>query len=80
VILEEEVQIPLDRETVFNALNDPEILKQSIPGCEELKQLSDTELEATVVIKFGPVKASFNSNVEGCRLCVRWRRCSFRRK
>ena len=64
MILEEEIQIPLDRETVFNALNDPEILKQSIPGCEELKQLSDTELEATVVIKFGPVKASFNSNVE----------------
>ncbi len=64
MVLEEEVQIPLDRNTVFHALNDPEVLKQSIPGCEELKQISDTELEATVVIKFGPVKASFNSNVE----------------
>lgn len=63
MILEEEVQIPLDRKTVFHALNDPEILKQSIPGCEELRQVSDTELEAVVVIKFGPVKASFNSQV-----------------
>ena len=64
MILSEEVHIPLDRNTVFNALNDPEILKQSIPGCEELNQISDNEMEATVVVKFGPVKASFNSNVE----------------
>ena len=64
MILEEEVQIPLNRETVFHALNDPEVLKQSIPGCEELKQLSETELEATVVVKFGPMKASFNSDVQ----------------
>ncbi len=64
MILTDEVQIPLDRNTVFQALNDPEILKQSIPGCEEIKSHSDTELEATVVVKFGPVKASFNSNVE----------------
>jgi carbon monoxide dehydrogenase subunit G len=64
MILTDEVQIPLDRNTVFQALNDPEILKQSIPGCEEIKSHSETELEATVVVKFGPVKASFNSNVE----------------
>lgn len=64
MILKDEVQIPLDQNTVFKALNDPEILQQSIPGCEELKQISDSELEATVVVKFGPVKASFNSNVE----------------
>lgn len=64
MILSDEVHIPLDRNTVFNALNDPEILKQSIPGCEELNQISDNEMEATVVVKFGPVKASFNSNVE----------------
>ncbi len=64
MVLEEEVQLPLDRQTVFQALNDPEILKQSIPGCEELNQLNDNEMEATVVVKFGPVKASFNSNVE----------------
>lgn len=63
MILKEEVQIPLDRNTVFQALNDPQILKQSIPGCEEIVSHSDTELEAVVVVKFGPVKASFNSNV-----------------
>jgi len=49
---------------VFNALNDPEILKASIPGCEELTRLSDTGLEAKVVVKFGPMKASFESEVE----------------
>ena len=63
MILKDEVQIPLDKTAVFNALNDTEILQQSIPGCEELKQIGDNELEATVVVKFGPVKASFNSNV-----------------
>ncbi len=64
MILTEEVQIPLDRQTVFEALNDLEILKKSIPGCEELTQVSERELEALVVVKFGPMKASFNSNVE----------------
>ncbi|OED42796.1 carbon monoxide dehydrogenase [Chromatiales bacterium (ex Bugula neritina AB1)] len=64
MILQDEVLVPLDRNTVFQALNDPEILKASIPGCEELIKHSDTEMEATVVVKFGPVKASFSSNVE----------------
>lgn len=64
MILTEEVQIPLDRQSVFEALNDIEILKKSIPGCEELTQVSERELEALVVVKFGPMKASFNSNVE----------------
>lgn len=61
--LQEEVLIPLPRDAVFKALNDPDILQQSIPGCEELVKHSDTEMEATVVVKFGPVKASFVSNV-----------------
>jgi len=60
----QQVKIPLDRETVFQALNDLDILKQSIPGCEELTQVTEQELEALVVVKFGPMKASFNSNVE----------------
>ena len=64
MVLEEEVQIPLDRDTVFKALNDPEILKQSIPGCEELTKKSDNEMDALVVVKFGPMKASFSSEVE----------------
>ncbi len=61
--LQEEVHIPLPRDAVYKALNDPEILQASIPGCESLTRVSDTEMEATVVVKFGPVKASFNSEV-----------------
>ena len=64
MVLEEEVQLPVDRQTVFQALNDPEILEKSIPGCEDLKQLGDNQMEALVVVKFGPVKASFKSDVE----------------
>ena len=62
--LKEQVQLTQDRETVFAALNDLEILKESIPGCESLERIEDNKLEATVVVKFGPVKAKFNSNVE----------------
>lgn len=63
MILQDEVVIPRDRDTVFAALNDPDILQASIPGCESLVKHSDTEMEATVVVKFGPVKASFKSDV-----------------
>lgn len=63
MILKDEVLVPVGRDAVFQALNDPEILKASIPGCEELIKHSDTELQATVVVKFGPVKASFGSDV-----------------
>ncbi|HTN98776.1 MAG TPA: carbon monoxide dehydrogenase subunit G, partial [Nordella sp.] len=56
--------IPASRETVWKALNDPEILKQSIPGCEEITMHSDTELEAKVMVKVGPVKARFTGNVK----------------
>jgi carbon monoxide dehydrogenase subunit G len=60
--LKEEILIPA-RDRVYAALNDPEILKESIPGCEELIKHSDTELEAKVVLKIGPVKARFGGNV-----------------
>lgn len=63
MILKDEVVVPVNRDAVFQALNDTEILKDSIPGCEEIVRHSDTELEATVVVKFGPVKASFKSDV-----------------
>jgi uncharacterized protein len=61
--LSEEILIPAPREQVYAALNDPEILRQSIPGCEELIKHSDTELEAKVVLKIGPVKARFAGTV-----------------
>ncbi len=62
--LQDEIRIAAPRDVVFAALNDPEILKECIPGCEELIKHSDTELEAKVVLKIGPVKAKFSGNVE----------------
>ncbi len=58
-----EVRLPAPRETVWRALNDPEILKQSIPGCEEIQKLSDTEMTARVAAKVGPVSARFAGKV-----------------
>jgi uncharacterized protein len=57
-----EYRIPAPREVVWAALNDPEILKACIPGCESLEKNGD-EMVATVVAKIGPVKAKFNGKV-----------------
>jgi carbon monoxide dehydrogenase subunit G len=51
------------RETVWKALNDPQILKQCIPGCESITKHSDTRMEAKVTVKVGPVKAGFTGIV-----------------
>ena len=40
--LSDEVIIPVPRQTVWQALNDPEILRQAIPGCEEIVKKSDS--------------------------------------
>jgi uncharacterized protein len=58
-----EYRIPASRQTVWEALNDPEMLKRAIPGCESIERVSDTELAATVTAKVGPVKARFNGAV-----------------
>lgn len=58
-----EYKIPAPREKVWEALNDPEILKACIPGCQELNKESDTELSATVKSKVGPVSATFKGKV-----------------
>ena len=58
-----EVVLPADRATVWAALNDPAILKQCIPWCQELEKLSDTELQATAKVAVGPVKATFKGKV-----------------
>jgi carbon monoxide dehydrogenase subunit G len=55
--------IPAPREKVWAALNDPEILKQCIPGCESLEKLSDTAFKATVGTRIGPVQARFTGQV-----------------
>ncbi|PWE54237.1 carbon monoxide dehydrogenase [Metarhizobium album] len=58
----ERIEAPV--EVVWRALNDAEILRQCIPGCERLDKASDTEMSATVVLKIGPVKARFEGAVE----------------
>jgi carbon monoxide dehydrogenase subunit G len=58
-----EVRLAAPRKTVWRALNDPEILKQSIPGCEEIQKLSDTEMTARVSARVGPVSAKFSGKV-----------------
>ena len=58
-----ERRIPAPRETVWQALNDPEVLKASIPGCESLEKLSDNEMKATAAVRIGPISARFTGNV-----------------
>ena len=58
------VVLPADRETVWSKLNDPDVLKSCIPGCEELEKISDTEFRAVAKVKVGPVKATFKGRVE----------------
>ena len=55
----DEIIISAPKDQVYAALNDPEVLKQCILGCEDLIQYSDTELAAKVVLKIGLVKARF---------------------
>lgn len=58
----ERIAAPVD--AVWQALNDPDILRQCIPGCETLEKTSDTEMTATVALKIGPVKARFQGAVQ----------------
>lgn len=58
-----EYRIQAPRQTVWDALNDAEVLQAAIPGCETFEKESDTEYKARVVSKIGPVKAKFNSKV-----------------
>lgn len=59
-----EVVLSADRDTVWAKLNDAEVLKSCIPGCEALDKVSDTEFRATAKVKVGPVKATFKGRVE----------------
>ena len=58
-----EERIGASREAVWAALNDPEILRQCIPGCESLDKISDTEMTAKVKLQVGPVSARFSGKV-----------------
>jgi carbon monoxide dehydrogenase subunit G len=59
---QERIEAPID--VVWKALNDPEVLKSCIPGCETLEKQSDTDMTATVVLRIGPIKASFEGEVK----------------
>ena len=55
--------IAAPRAAVWDALNDPEVLKACIQGCESIEKHSDTEMAATVAAKIGPISARFNGKV-----------------
>jgi carbon monoxide dehydrogenase subunit G len=57
-------QINLEKQKVWDALNDSEVLKKAIPGCEEFKKNSDTEFTATATNKIGPFNATFIGDIE----------------
>lgn len=61
--LVDEVLINAPRDTVYAALNDASILKECIPGCQELTKENEQELTAKVALKVGPVKATFGGKV-----------------
>ena len=55
--------IEAPRTKVWEALNNPEILKACIPGCETIEKLSETEMKATAAVKLGPIAARFAGKV-----------------
>ena len=59
---EERIAAPVDK--VWEALNDPTVLKECIPGCQSLEKKDDGGLSAVVSLKIGPIKAKFNGEVE----------------
>jgi carbon monoxide dehydrogenase subunit G len=61
--LTDEIRIGVPKRDLFDALNDPDVLRRCIPGCESLTQTSPTEMDAVVALKVGPVKARLNGSV-----------------
>ena len=59
-----ERRISAPREKVWAALNDPEVLRTSIPGCETMERLGENELKATASVKIGPISARFAGKVQ----------------
>src|SRR6476619_8489621 len=58
-----EVELPAGRQTVWAKLNDPEVLKVCIPGCQSLEKTSENEMQAVAKVKVGPVSATFKGKV-----------------
>ncbi len=63
MLMNGEIQLAAPRETVWQKLNDPAVLKACIPGCEELEQTEDGGFRATAKVKVGPVSARFKGRV-----------------
>ena len=61
--LQGSVTIPAAPEQVWEGLNDPEVLRMCIPGCEEVRQISAQEMHARIMLKLGPVRANFVGKV-----------------
>ena len=55
--------IPLPQDAVWRGLNDPEVLKASIPGCDSIEKLSETDYKLVVTAAIGPVKAKFTGKL-----------------
>ncbi len=62
--LQGSVTIPALPQQVWQALNNPEILRQCIPGCEEVQQISPEEMHTRVLLRMGPVRARFAGKVK----------------
>lgn len=58
-----EERIPASREAVWAALNNPNVLKKCIPGCESMEKKSPTEMVATIKLKVGPISTSLKGNI-----------------
>jgi carbon monoxide dehydrogenase subunit G len=63
LVIEGEERIAAPIQKVWEALNDPAVLQATIPGCQNLEMKSPTEMAATVVLKIGPIKATFQGEV-----------------
>ena len=61
--LQGEQRINASRDAVWRALNDPRVLAKCVPGCEDIHRISDTELEARLLAKIGPVRAHFSGRI-----------------
>jgi len=59
-----EQRIAAPRQRVWEALNDPEVLKASIPGCQSLEKVGEDQFEAVAEVKIGPIGARFKGNVQ----------------
>ena len=64
MLMNETIRIEATRARVYEALNDPDVLRRCIPGCESLEKISEDRMTAVVTAKIGPVKAKFSGEVE----------------